>query len=237
MQHLKPPVSLLNKYFCSLLLALALFPLSNVVMAENPATELTDENLDWVKKTYRGEWRMNPDVDWNKFSKIQLDKATVEFRKHWARDQRNRSGNRPTEKDLDRVKSALSEQLNEVFTQELTINSTYTLSDKGGEDVMRITPKIVDLNIYAPDRMRNYIGYSLTDSKGSMTLELEIHDSLSGTLLASARENREDPKKGWLEWTTRGTNKRAAGFILSRWGRELYAWLDEARTGDPGPVD
>ena len=196
MPHIKPLIFLLNKYICPLILALVFYPLSTMVMAENPAAESTGESQDWVKKTYRGEWRMNPDVDWNKYSKIQLDQATVEFRKHWARDQRNRSGNRPTKTGMERIKSELSEQLNGIFTEELTKNDTYALSDESGEDVMRITPKIVDLDVIAPDRMRDYIGYSMTDSQGSMTLELEIHDSVSGALLASARENREDPQRG-----------------------------------------
>lgn len=215
---------------CYILLALVITPFSFALKAEERQPDPIPGDAEWIKETWHGEWRMDTHVDWSRFSKIQLEPATVAFRKHWARDQRNRSSNRPTKKSIQRIKNGLSEQLNEVFIQELTKNGAYIMTEDSGEDVMRITPKIVDLNINAPDRMRDGIGYALTDSQGNMTLELEIHDSLSGTLLASVHQYTEDRQKGWLEWTTQGTNKRAAGFILTRWASDLREWLIEAAT-------
>jgi len=213
-----------------LLCTLALTLHAPVTNADTRQTETPLANMDSVKKTWHGKWQMNTDVDWSRFNKIQLKQATVAFRKHWVRDQRNRSGNRPTPKDIERVKTDLSTQLNEVFTRELTKNDAFMMTGSDGEDVLRITPKIVDLDIYAPDRMRNHIGYSMTDSQGNMTLELEIHDSQSGSLLASVRQYGEDRRKNWFEWTTSVTNKRAAGFILERWGNDLRDWLVDARS-------
>ena len=213
-----------------LLCTLALTLHAPVTNADTRQTETPLANMDSVKKTWHGKWQMNTDVDWSRFNKIQLKQATVAFRKHWVRDQRNRSGNRPTPKDIERVKTDLSTQLNEVFTRELTKNDAFMMTGSDGEDVLRITPKIVDLDVYAPDRMRNHIGYSMTDSQGNMTLELEIHDSQSGSLLASVRQYGEDRRKNWFEWTTSVTNKRAAGFILERWGNDLRDWLVDARS-------
>lgn len=214
-----------------LLVALAMTLLAPVTKADNGQTEVPPVNMDSVKKTWHGKWQMNTDLDWSRFNRIQLEQASVAFRKHWVRDQRNRSGNRPTPKDIERVKADLSEQLNEVFTRELTKNDAFMMTDGDGEDVLRITPKIIDLDVYAPDRMRNHIGYSMTDSQGNMTLVLEIHDSQSGALIASVRQYGEDRRKDWFEWTTSVTNRRAAGFILERWGNDLRDWLVEARSG------
>jgi len=219
---------MMKTIFCSILFALAMAVPMSALKAELNQPDPIPDNAQSVKKTSHGEWQMNTDVDWSRFDKIQLEQATVTFRKHWVRDQRYRSGNRPTKKDIERVKTDLSEQLNEVFIQELTTNNAFTMTDVSGEGVIRITPKIVDLDVYAPDRMRDHIGYSLTDSQGNMTLELEIHDAQSGALLASVHQFAEDPRKGWLEWTIYGTNKRAAGFILGRWARDLREWLIEA---------
>ena len=222
---------MIKTIFCSILFALAMAAPMSALKAELNQPDPTPDNIQSVKKTWHGKWQMNTDVDWSRFNKIQLEQATVTFRKHWARDQRNRSGNRPTKKDIERVKTDLSEQLNEVFIQELITNNAFTLTDASGEGVIRITPKIVDLDVYAPDRMRDHIGYAMTDSQGNMTLELEIHDSQSGALLASVHQFTEDPRKGWFEWTTYGTNKRAAGFILRRWASDLREWLLEAAAG------
>mgnify|MGYP001814815534 FL=1 len=227
---------MMKKNLCYIFIALMFATFSTALIAE---TGLSPDNTESVKKTWHGEWKMDTRIDWSRFNKIQLEKATVAFRKHWVRDQRNRTGNRPTKKDIERVKTELSEQLNVVFNQELTKNDTFIITDASGQDVMRITPKIVDLDIYAPDRMRDHIGYSFTDSQGNMTLELEIHDSQSDALLASVRQYTEDRRKGWFEWTTSVTNKRAAGFILTRWATDLRKWLVEAASRpefreDPG---
>ena len=220
---------MMKHLFLSFLIILTTSPLSCVVMAESSAPEQSTDGLELVKKTLHGEFYLGTGADWNRLTGIQLEKATVEFRKHWARDQKNRNGNRPTEENMGRIKSDLSELLDEVFREELSTNDGFTMSDVSGENVMRITPRITNLNIYAPDRMRDHIGSSFTDSNGSMTLELEVYDSVSGTLLARMVDSREDPQKGYIEWTTSVTNRRAARFMFIRWADKLRDLLIEAR--------
>jgi hypothetical protein len=218
-----------QKPFQSFLIIMAITLLSCAVMAETPEPEQSTDGLRLVKKDSHGELWVTTNADWNRFTQIKLERATVEFSKNWARDQKNRMGNRPTEENMDRIKSDLSELLDEVFRQELTADDGFVMSDASGENVMRITPRIVNLNINAPDRMRDHIGYSLADSKGSMTLELDIHDSVSGTLLAQMVDSRVDPQHGYMEWANSGTNRRAARFMFIRWAGKLYDLLEEAR--------
>ena len=224
-----PGNEMMKKLFFSFLIILTTSPLSCVAMAKSSAPEQSADGLELVNKNLHGEFYLDTGADWSRFTGIQLDKATVEFRKHWARDQKNRNGKRPTQENMGRIKSDLSELLDDVFRGELSTNDGFTMSEVSGENVMRITPRITNLNIYAPDRMRDYIGSSFTDSKGSMTLELEIYDSVSGTLLARMIDNREDPQKGYMEWTTSGTNRRAARFMFIRWANKLRDVLMEAR--------
>lgn len=220
----------MKKTFCALLITLSISLTACVAPAGETASVQANEGLPLVKKDMHGELRVHSSVNWNGYTAILLERATVEFTKNWARNQENRGGNRPTEENMGRIRTELSELLDEVFRQELTTDGIFTLSDTPAADALRITPKIVDLNIYAPDRMREYIGYALADSKGSMTLVLEIHDSVSGALLAQMTENREDPRMGYFEWTTNGTNLQAARFMFMRWGNRLREWLIEART-------
>ena len=224
---------MLIKLFSSILITLVISLPISLVMAEESVSAESLGDLELVKKEWRARYYMDPSADWSGYTAIQLEKAPVEFRKHWARDQRNRNNNRPTEKSMDRIKTKLSELLDEVFRQELTKNDAFMLSESSAEGVLRITPRIVDLDVIAPDRMRNHIGYSLTDSKGYMTLELDIHDSVSGKLLARMTDTREDQRDGWWEWTTSVSNTRAARFMLIRWSSDLREWLIEARnSGD-----
>ncbi len=218
-----------KKHFHSFLIIMAITLLSCAVMAASPEPGQSTDGLRLVKKDPHAELRVNTNEDWSRFTQIRLERATVEFSKNWARNQKNRAGNWPTEENMERIKSDLSELLDEVFRQELTAENGFTMSDTRGENVMRITPRIVDLNINAPDRMRDYIGYSLADSKGSMTLELDIHDSVNGTLLAQMVDSREDPQHGYMEWANSGTNRRAARFMFIRWAGKLDDLLEEAR--------
>jgi hypothetical protein len=218
-----------KKPFQSFLIILAITLLPCAVMAKTAEPEQSTDGLRLVKKSRHGELRVVTNANWNSFTHIRLERATVQFSKHWARNQKNRMGNRPTEENMERIKSDLSELLDEVFRQELTADNGFTMSDTNGENVMRITPRVVDLNINAPDRMRDYIGYSLADSKGSMTLELDITDSVNGTLLAQMVDSREDPQHGYMEWANSGTNRRAARFMFIRWAGKLYDLLEEAR--------
>ena len=207
----------------------ALFALSISVLADTDPTETSDSRLEIIEQGRHGEILAVADVDWNTYSKVQIERATVEFRKNWVRDQRTRSGLIIREKDEQRIKSDMADLLHDVLGRELSGKGGYEITDESGADVMRLTPRVVDLDIVAPDRVRDNIGYALTDSQGSMTLELEVHDSLDGELLATSRQYREDPIKGYMEWTTSVTNKRAGRFMLERWSGWLREWLDEAR--------
>jgi hypothetical protein len=95
---------------------------------------------------------------------------------------------------------------------------------------MRITPHIVDLDVYAPDTRNVGISRSYTDSTGRMTLKLEIYDSITGDLIATASDRREAPRRGYVQWTNSITNNAEARRMLQRWARGLRERLDQART-------
>ena len=217
--------------FCSLLF------FSLAIAAQSSLAGEGESDLEVIEQGRNGEIWAASNVDWNAWSRIQLDRATVEFRKNWARDQRQRSGITIREADEQRIKSDMADLFDKVFTQELTADGFYTMADESGAEVMRVTPRIVDLDIVAPDRVRDYIGGAFTDSQGRMTLELEIRDSVSGSLLATTRHHEEDPYKGYMEWTTSPTNRQAARLMLVRWASRLQEWLEEARSAAEGTAN
>ena len=185
--------------------------------------------LEVVEQNRRSEILAVPDTDWNIYTQVRLDRATVEFRKNWVRDQRQRSGVTIREDDEKRIKSSLADLFEEVLTEELVSEGGYAMADENAADVMHFIPHIVNLDIIAPDRARDHIGSAFTDSQGRMTVEMEIRDSVSGSLLATTRHYEEDPHKGYMEWTTSGTNRRAAKLMLMRWASGIRERLDESR--------
>lgn len=187
-----------------------------------PGMEIIEHDRD-------GEFQAAIGVDWSAYSKILLETATVEFRDNWVRDQKRYDDNIVRERDVVRIKTGASELLGKVLTRELS-GAGYEMTDESGPGVMRFTPRIVDLDIVAPDRISDNIVVSLTDSQGSLTLELEIHDSVSGVLLATTRQYRDDPYKGYMERTTSATNSRAFRLMMERWADWLIERFDEIRS-------
>ena len=174
----------------------------------------------------------NGDVDWSRYTRVQLEMGTVKFREEWVEDQRQKKDNTIiTDEDLQRIKTDMSDLLAKVLTLKLSDKDGYTLSSESGADVLRFTPRIEKLDIYAPDRARNYVGHVLTDSQGSMVLVMDISDSVSGELLASAVQKQVDQGTGYMESTSSGTNKTAFRQMMQRWATWLLELFDAVRAG------
>lgn len=215
------------------ILFLGLMAVPAVIMAEQKSPEVSMEGLELVEKDRRGELYADPGVDWSVYTKIQIDPATVSFRKNWKRDQN--SSVQPFKvnaNDMERIKTDLAELFNEVFTEELTANGDFELADSSAENVLKITPRIVDLDVYAPDTNSPGMTTSFTDTSGRMTLKLELYDSVTGDLIAKASDRRESPRRGYMQWTTRVSNQADARRMLQRWAKSLRERLDEARNLD-----
>lgn len=201
------------------------------VTAADDAPELSFEGLELVEKSRHREFYADPEADWTAYTQIKLDPATVAFRKNWQRDQNRAQPFKVDARDMERIKTDLAELFGEVFANELSGNGGYQLTTETGENVMRITPHIVDLDVYAPDTATPARTLQYSESAGRMTLKLEIFDSVTGDLVASFRDRQEDPRLGWMEWRTRVSNRQDAQRMMQRWATRLRERLDELRGG------
>jgi hypothetical protein len=220
-----------------MLKTLAVFSLLFAVTGATPvavaddAPGLSFEGLELVEKTRHREFYADPEADWDAYTQIKLDPATVAFRKNWQRDQNRNQPFKVDAKDMERIKTDLSELFGEVFADELSGDGGYQLTTEAGDNVMRITPYIVDLDVYAPDTATPARTYQYSESAGRMTLKLEIFDSVTGDVVATFSDRQEDPRLGWMEWRTRVSNRQDAERMLKRWATRLHERLDELRGG------
>jgi len=211
----------------AVILAGTLLPAS--AFADNPPPEIATESLELAEKKGDTEIYADPGVEWAVYTKIRLEPATVAFRKNWQRDQNRGQPFKVRTEDMERIRSELSELFGEVFSEELSRNGGYVLTEDNGENVLRITPHIVDLDVYAPDTRNAGMTRSYTHTAGRMTLKLELFDSVTGDLIAMASDRREAPRRNYMQWTTSVTNRMEATLILERWAKALRERLDEAR--------
>jgi len=220
----------MNKTLMSMLLILGIGATPTTILAESEPPQVSLEGLELVEKTSRGELYAAPGIDWSVYDQIQLDKATVAFRKNWQRDQNRYQSFKVRASDMEKIKTNLSELFDTVFTEELTANGGYEIVDGSADNVMRITPQIVDLDVYAPDTPTVGNNRSFTREAGRMTLKLEIYDSVTGDLIATASDRRKSDWRAYMQWTTSVSNAADARRMLQRWAVALRERLNNART-------
>ncbi|HEY5776411.1 MAG TPA: DUF3313 family protein [Xanthomonadales bacterium] len=173
-----------------------------------------------------------PGVDMSRYRKIYLDTPYVAFKKNWQRTQNRIGANRVSNDDMAKIKMELSELFMDVFSKTLE-DGGYLLVTEPGEDVLRIKPAIINLDIVAPDTSAPGITRTYSETAGEMTLYMELYDSVTGDLLARALDRKQDRKTGYFEWQNRVTNRAAANRILKVWAGVLKEGLDDARASSP----
>ena len=222
--------SILNCIFISVALLAAPTALAETSGADPASTD----GMELITEDKRGSIYADPDVDWSVYQRIILDDATVAFRKNWRRDQNRGDPLRITPQDMEDIKQGLSELFSEVFTEEFSTNGGYEIVEAAGDNILRIKPRIVDLDVYAPDTGRfTGMSRSYTESSGRMTLKLEIHDSVTGDLIAVASDKQESPYRGYFQWTTGSSNRADARRMLQKSAEGFRTRLDEATAKTP----
>jgi len=176
-----------------------------------------------------GAMLANADLDWNRYTKVLLDRATVEFREDWAKDQQRLNNNMVTERDLAQIRSWISDMLQGALSSKISDTDGYALSEVRGTDVLRYTPRVAKLDILAPGNAQAIVGNVLVDGKGAMVVVIDISDSVSGELLASAWRLEVDPDKGYAETATEAGNKTAFKRMMGNWTEWLFTMLDHVR--------
>jgi hypothetical protein len=183
--------------------------------------EVTHDGLERVTKSKVERAWVKPGVDFSQYTEVGLLDCFVSFRRNWKM-------NHPSvrKRDMERITSGLADEFRKVFTNELE-NGGYPVVADAAEHVLLIRPAIIDLDVAAPQTNTGGRSDSFTTSPGTMTLVIELYDSVSNEILARAIDRRRARNVGNIQWTTSITNRDAARKILRRWANLLVSRLDE----------
>jgi len=196
--------------------------LTSACQSTTPAgPAVTHDGLHRVAESRMQNAFLKPDVDFSQYSRLLILDCYVAFRRNWRASQ---SG--VTRRDMENIKQTLADEFRSVFVAELE-RGGYPIVEEADDDVLIVRPAIIDLNIVAPDRMSAQRSRSIAASAGSMTLFVELFDSVSGEILARASDRDTSRLSGGIQWTNRGTNLREARRMLTRWAGLLVRKLDE----------
>jgi Protein of unknown function (DUF3313) len=177
-----------------------------------------------------------PDAQMSAYSKLLLRPITVEFAKNWDPEGSGSALYRMHEPDREKIRSELAEVFAEVFRKELE-RGGYPLVAEPAQEVVEMQAAIVNLYITAPDVSMDTSGRSkvYTSDAGHMTLIMQLHDSVTGQLLARAYDHR-DSGPGMWQWTTSVTNTAEAKRIIASWAIALRKAFDASRAGAASPA-
>jgi len=202
----------------------------NVLAAETTPPEVTVDGLHRVNGTEMALVYAKPGVDLSQYNRIYLTKPQIAFTKNWLRTQNSIPNQTVRTEDMQRIKSELATLFTEVFKQELQNNGGYVLVDGVAEDVLIVHPAIVDLNILSPDAPGTRGTRGAIASVGSMTLYMELIDSVTGDVMVKAIDNKYDRSRTRIQASNDVRNEAAARDMLGEWAELLRMALDEART-------
>jgi len=186
----------------------------------------TDEGLEKVDVKHVDVVYRRPGVNWGGYTRVLLGPVTVSFSRSW--DPRDYGASGLEAADVERMRRELATLVHETFAKVLG-EGGYEVVQAAGEGVLLVEPDIVDLYVNAPDPMEPGRSRTYVLNAGEMTLALGLRDSVTGTLLARARDRKRGTEYPWLTIADRVLNRAEAERALAGWAKQLRQNLDAAR--------
>ena len=216
----------IRQIFMILALTLSITAFAN----QGKPPEVTVDGLHRVKDTKMALVYAKPGVDLSQYNRIYLTEPQIAFTKNWLQTQKSIPNQTVRKEDMERIKTDLAALFMEVFRQELQNNGGYVLVDGIADDVLIVHPAIVDLDVFSPDTPGTARTRSAIPSVGTMTLYMELMDSVTGDMLVKAIDNKYDRTRTRIQAQNRMRNEAAAREMLGDWANLLRLALDEARS-------
>jgi Protein of unknown function (DUF3313) len=207
--------------------AAALFlgvPSPTIAAVDSPSSPFP--GLELVTSKNVGALYRRPGVDTSAYSKIIIGEPVVEFSKNW--NPRNYGTFGLSAAQLKKIRVDLAAMAKSTFAQVLG-DGGYVIVTDADDDVLEITPNIVNVFINAPDVPQAGRSKTYTMDAGSATLALQVNDAVTGTLLAMAFDQRRSGSST-MQWATSVSNRAAASDMIKGWAGQLKRELDAARS-------
>ena len=219
---------ILRSVILAVSMCLLLAPLAAREKSKLPET--TKDGLHLDRHTRHGAVYLKPGATLDAYSQVKILDVYVAFKKNWQRnfnDDEMDLENRVTDQDMEKIKTRLAKEFPAVFTKVLE-RGGYQVVDTTGKDVLLLRPAIINLVVTAPDLMTAGMTTNVVSSAGSMTLYMELYDSLTSDKIAEVLDSEEAGMNSFAQVANRVTNKEEFDQTLEAWARILVKRLNEA---------
>jgi hypothetical protein len=214
----------LDRYTRAFAAAIVL-PVLSASLAAGDSPSSPFPGLELVPSKNIGILYRRPDVDTSAYSKIMIGEPVVEFSKNW--NPRNYGTFGLSATQLKKIRVDLAAMAKSTFAQVLS-DGGYAIVTDAADDVLEITPNIVNVFINAPAVQGPGRSKTYTMDAGSATLALQLNDAITGTLLAVAFDQRRSGSST-MQWATSVSNRAAASDMLKGWAEQLKREFDAVR--------
>ena len=170
---------------------------------------------------------VRPGASFASYKRFMVDPADVAFAKDWKPD---RPGSMlPISKgEREEIRTGLAKLFNETFGSELQ-KGGYAIVKESAPDVLRVSAKLVDVYINAPNVGTAARGKTFVLSAGRMTLVVELRDSETGAVIARAADRSQAREYQQAQWSTGPWNVGEATDMIKAWAKILRERMDAVR--------
>ena len=168
-----------------LALTMAVLGCACALAATPPTGPVGSDGLAPMQASRLDEFSVRPNTDLTSYRKVVVEPAQVEFKKGWLKDiNRTRDLSRwLLPQDQQDIADNTAANLHAVIVDAFKARG-YEVVTKPGPGVLRVSPRVTDLYVNAPDIAAAAPARLFNIDAGEATLILEVRDSANGTLLA-----------------------------------------------------
>lgn len=195
----------------------------------SPPGAIAQDGLVAVHSRDLDKFFVRPNADLSKYRRVMIDPVQVQFQKDWLRnmnDPRYVARLRPD--DVQRIAEETTANVNRIVADAFKARG-YEIVSAPGPDVLRLSPRVTELYVNAPDIYPPGKTRSFTRDAGEATLVLEARDAASGTLLAVAVDHGTAQDMLRITRATDVSNAFWFDGLYRRWAMSTAAEIDAAK--------
>src|SRR5262245_4147058 len=156
----------------------AVFALLAACKASLPPEETTPDGLVRVPSRTAGGVYRELDADFTHYKRLMIEPLTVEFVEGWRKEHKDVS-----DSELRRIQLETAKNFREVFNQVMVEEGGFALAEVRDPDVFVVVPRMLDLEIPAPESDIDAGKKSFAPRPVSLQMTGELRDGVNGELL------------------------------------------------------
>ena len=195
-----------------------------------PAQETTADGLVRVPSRAEGGVYRDLDADFTRYKRLMIEPLTVEFHEGWRKQHPD-----VPDTELRRIQLEAAKDFREAFTKIMVDEGPFELAEVREADVFVVVPRLLDLEIPAPEPDLDAGKQSYSPRPVSLQMTGELRDGVSGEILLRViRIDSEDYYSfNEIRHANRLTNAREIRLSMERWSRLVSEAIDVAKATKP----